>query len=137
MVVTDATGRYLFESLPEAKYRVKVIMPSDTTITSPNQGTDANVNSDISQATKLSDWINLVAGGNVVQVDAGFYKASGIPGAGTTPTPTPTATPAAVTGKATKTGELDTPTLEVAGILLIGAVGLMIAVLRRKRERES
>ena len=136
-VVTDATGRYLFESLPEAKYRVKVIMPSDTTITSPNQGTDANVNSDISQATKLSDWINLVAGGNVVQVDAGFYKASGIPGAGTTPTPTPTATPAAVTGKATKTGELDTPTLEVAGILLVGAVGLMIAVLRRKRERES
>ena len=138
-VMTDATGRYLFESLPEGKYRVKVILPSDATITSPNQGTDANVNSDISQTTKLSDWINLIAGGNVIQVDAGFYKGTGELGAEVTPTPTPTPTPTAAAKSATmtKTGETGTPTLEAAGILLLGAIVLISTIRRRKQERES
>jgi uncharacterized repeat protein (TIGR01451 family) len=70
---TDADGKYLFKDLTLGNYYIQVIKPSGYGITKQNSSDNENVDSDISSEGK-SDIINITAGMDKLDVDAGLYK---------------------------------------------------------------
>ncbi len=84
-VFTSNSGTYRFDNLAAGCYRVRVNLPAGYTYSPQNQGGNEATDSDVSPVNGTTDTINLNAGQNNLDVDAGIYL---------TPTPTPTNTPA-------------------------------------------
>jgi hypothetical protein len=73
--VTDAAGKYIFNDLPNANYKVQVTPPAGSVLTIYSGSTPANnsLNSDIDPVTNQSGVIPITAGGTVITgIDAGL-----------------------------------------------------------------
>ncbi|AUG79203.1 hypothetical protein CFP65_4456 [Kitasatospora sp. MMS16-BH015] len=89
--VTDASGKYLFDKLPNGTYGVKfdlTTVPAGWSVTARAAG-DAAKDSDADQTTGVTQTVRLTGGMNYLDLDMGLVKP--VP---PTPTPTPTPTPA-------------------------------------------
>lgn len=84
---TNGSGNYSFGNLAAACYLVRVNLPGGFQFSPKAQGTNGNLDSDINIGNALSDAINLGAGQNLTNIDAGINQP-------VAPTATPTNTPA-------------------------------------------
>ncbi|MBK9510094.1 MAG: carboxypeptidase regulatory-like domain-containing protein [Cytophagaceae bacterium] len=74
-VVTDATGKYVFNNLkPGLKYVVEFTKPAGYEPTGADKGTDDTKDSDASITTGKSPVVILTSGENNSSIDAGFYQ---------------------------------------------------------------
>ncbi len=74
---TDSSGNYLFSNLSPGAYKVQVLAPSSSYFyTLQDAGSNANdaVDSDVDRNTGITSIINLAAGQNKPDVDAGLYR---------------------------------------------------------------
>ncbi len=77
--VTDASGNYLFTSLPPGTYTVGFTnLPTGTTLTTANQGGNDAVDSDADPTTGRTGPITLAAGDTNLTVDAGIRTTTGV-----------------------------------------------------------
>ena len=90
-VTTNGTGGYSFTGLTAGCYLVRVNLPGGFQFSPKAQGTNGNLDSDINIGNATSDAINLAAGQNLTNVDAGINQP-------VAPTATPTNTPAPALG---------------------------------------
>ena len=90
-VTTNGTGGYSFTGLTAGCYLVRVNLPGGFQFSPKAQGTNGNLDSDINIGNATSDAINLAAGQNLTNVDAGINQP-------VAPTATPTNTPAPAFG---------------------------------------
>ena len=84
---TNASGAYSFTGLSAGCYIIGIVVPGGFQISPKAQGTNNNLDSDINIGNAMSDAINLGAGQNITNIDAGINQP-------TAPTATPTPTPA-------------------------------------------
>lgn len=84
---TDGNGNYSFGNLSAGCYIIGIVVPGGFQISPKAQGTNRALDSDINIGNAMSDGINLGAGQNITDVDAGINQP-------TAPTATPTNTPA-------------------------------------------
>jgi protocatechuate 3,4-dioxygenase beta subunit len=70
---TDASGKYLFDGLNPADYKVQVVAPSGYYVTKMDQGTNNAVDSDVNSAG-ITAVTTLSAGENDLSWDAGLYR---------------------------------------------------------------
>ena len=84
---TDANGNYSFTGLGAGCYIIGIVVPGGYQISPKAQGTNRALDSDINIGNAMSDAINLAAGQNLTDVDAGINQP-------VAPTATPTNTPA-------------------------------------------
>ncbi len=75
--VSDANGHYLFQSLPEGSYRVKVALPSGYHLSDKDRGDDAK-DSDIDPKSALSQAVALASNTKVHTLDIGLYQGAEI-----------------------------------------------------------
>ncbi len=73
---TDAFGNYLFDGLPEGQYRVQFILPSGTSFSTKNVGSDDDIDSDANTTTGQTDIVTLANSTNDLSVDAGLLNAN-------------------------------------------------------------
>lgn len=88
-VTTNGSGAYSFTGLSAGCYIIGIVVPSGFQISPKAQGTNNNLDSDINIGNAMSDAINLGAGQNITNIDAGINQP-----VAPTATPTPTNTPA-------------------------------------------
>jgi large repetitive protein len=74
--LTDAGGKYLFSNVLPGTYLVAVNIPSGFQLTSPNTGTNDNVDSDFNLANGKTDAKVFTSGQNDISIDAGFFAQS-------------------------------------------------------------
>lgn len=86
-VTTNGNGGYSFTGLAAGCYLVRVNLPGGYQFSPKAQGTNGNLDSDINIGNATSDAINLAAGQNLTNIDAGINQP-------VAPTATPTNTPA-------------------------------------------
>lgn len=84
---TNGSGAYSFTGLSAGCYIIGIVVPGGFQISPKAQGTNNNLDSDINIGNAMSDAINLGAGQNITNIDAGINQPSA-------PTATPTPTPA-------------------------------------------
>lgn len=84
---TNGSGAYSFTGLSAGCYIIGLVVPGGFQISPKAQGTNNNLDSDINIGNAMSDGINLGAGQNITNIDAGINQP-------TVPTATPTNTPA-------------------------------------------
>lgn len=82
---TDGNGIYTFGNLSAACYTIGVVVPNGFQLSPKAQGTNGDLDSDINIGNAMSDNINLGAGQNITNIDAGINQPVA---------PTPTNTPA-------------------------------------------
>ncbi len=93
-VTTNGNGGYSFTGLAAGCYQVRVNLPGGFQFSPKAQGTNANLDSDINIGNATSDAINLGAGQNLTNVDAGINQPVAPTATPVVPTATPTATAA-------------------------------------------
>ena len=86
---TNSSGAYSFTGLSAGCYMIGIVVPGGFQISPKAQGTNNNLDSDINIGNAMSDAINLGAGQNITNIDAGINQP-----VAPTATPTPTNTPA-------------------------------------------
>ncbi len=86
---TNSSGAYSFTGLSAGCYTIGIVVPGGFQISPKAQGTNNNLDSDINIGNAMSDAINLGAGQNITNIDAGINQP-----VAPTATPTPTNTPA-------------------------------------------
>jgi hypothetical protein len=86
---TNSSGAYSFTGLSAGCYSIGIVVPGGFQISPKAQGTNNNLDSDINIGNAMSDAINLGAGQNITNIDAGINQP-----VAPTATPTPTNTPA-------------------------------------------
>lgn len=70
---TNAQGEYLFVNLTPGTYRVQFSnIPSGLSFTTPDQGGNDALDSDVNTATGVTNSVTLVAGQNFIDLDAGL-----------------------------------------------------------------
>jgi hypothetical protein len=81
-MVTNSTGNYLFENILAGTYSVRFGLPSGFSFTSPNVGSNDNVDSDVIVFYGLgtTDRFELLSGETRLNIDAGVYTCSRIDG---------------------------------------------------------
>ncbi|WP_210219511.1 IPTL-CTERM sorting domain-containing protein [Thiothrix unzii] len=77
-VRTDGAGKYVFTELAGGEYFVEVVKPTGYFGSPKDQLADDLADSDVDAATGRTALITLGVGVNLVDVDAGLYKAAGI-----------------------------------------------------------
>lgn len=77
--LTDSNGRYAFEDLPSGSYYIDIDLPDDLQFTLQKQGSNGEVDSDVS-GNGISSTFTVGYNEAVVDLDAGVYKTSGLVG---------------------------------------------------------
>ena len=75
---TDATGKYQFINLPPGDYYVQFTPPASYFISTQDQGTDDNIDSDVDPTTGKTVVTTLVSGENDPSWDLGLYQGAAI-----------------------------------------------------------
>ena len=91
---TDGNGIYRFINLSAGCYRIGVILPGGFQFSPQDQGGNDNTDSDVNPATAMTSDVNLGAGQNIDNIDAGINQPVAPTPTNTPVGPTPTNTPA-------------------------------------------
>ena len=94
--VTDRSGHYLFEHLPDGSYAVQfdlATLPKGAKVTKQHAGTDPALDSDADPTTGITQTVALHGGERYLDLDMGVLLEEPTPPPTPPPTPTPTHTP--------------------------------------------
>ncbi|MGA5821202.1 SdrD B-like domain-containing protein [Kitasatospora sp. NPDC094028] len=94
--VTDATGHYLFDNLPDGSYQVQfdlTTLPTGATVTKRGAGTDPAKDSDADPATGLTQVVTLKGGQRDLDLDMGVILRNSSPSPSPSPSPTHSPSP--------------------------------------------
>ncbi len=122
--VTDASGHYLFERLPDGVYAVRFdlsTLPKDATVTGRAAGTDRTLDSDADPATGVTQTVTLAGGTRDLGLDLGLVlpprpspspspSPSSSPSSSPTASPSPTPTPSPSTSTPSPSTSTSAPT---------------------------
>jgi len=78
MLITDSNGFYKFEGLSPGSYIVEFDAPTGYSVTLPQRGNNAELDSDVNMATSRTSIINLGADECLMNIDAGFFQTASI-----------------------------------------------------------